>query len=429
MSRGLVVLFSMVAAAVTVLAAGMAGAIPLVPSETPDDTWHVTGTVFTSALSDDGETLYVGGRFTRVRENPPGVAGPDVVVSNVAAIDVDSGDAVSSWTPKVTGDGAVVRALEVQGDTVFIGGNFSAVTGPNGVQQPRKNLAAVDAVDGSVEPFAPQVTKTSGAPFVYTLLAGNGKLYAGGFFNNVDGKSRTNLAAFNFNPTTGTGALDTTWKPKVSNQVKDLEFASDKLSIFVAGAFANATGSNGQTERRESVARFETLNGNLHPWKIKDGVVGAPQQGWSLVATPTRLYGGFGAGPNFAAAFRLDNGNDGTQVWRQNVVGNVQTVALSPDKSRLLLGGHFGTYVLDQKICGNTRDLSGLVSVDLANPLRPGNFMCDWVPELEPTDKNNTNGAWTITTTGSKVWVGGGFTRVSDVDQRNLARFEFAPPN
>src|ERR671916_2415445 len=118
MSRGLAVLFSAAIAVITILACGMAGAVPLVPNEKPDDTWHVTGTVFASALSEDGQTLYIGGRFTRVRENPPGVAGPEVVVSNVAAIDVKTGAAVSTWAPKVTGDKAVVRALEVQGDRV-----------------------------------------------------------------------------------------------------------------------------------------------------------------------------------------------------------------------------------------------------------------------------------------------------------------------
>jgi hypothetical protein len=419
MSRGLGVLFAVTIAAMAIPASGMAGAALLVPNEKPDDTWHVTGTVFASALSEDGQTLYVGGRFTRVRENPPGVAGPELVVSNVAAIDVRTGAAVRTWAPKVTGDKAVVRALEVQGDRVFIGGNFSGVTDPiSGVQHARQNLAVVDAIDGSVEPFAPRITKANGTPHVYALLAGSGKLYAGGFFDNVNGQARANLAAFNLT----TGALESTWKPKVSNQVKDLVFASDRASIFAAGAFAKATGSNGQVEKRESVVRLQADSGNLHPWKVPDGSVGAPQQGWSLVATPTRLYGGFGAGPNFAAAFRLDNGDTGTRIWRRDVVGNVQAVAFSPDKSRLLLGGHFGTYVLDQKICG-TRDLSGLVSVDVST----GNFVCDWVPELAPTQQNNTNGAWTIQTTGTKVWVGGGFTHVSSVDQRNLARFEFAP--
>jgi hypothetical protein len=402
-------------------------------SETPDRTWNTNGTVFDTQLSEDGNILYIGGKFTRVRENPPGVAGASVVVSNVAAIDVATGTAVRTWTPQVSGTGAVVQSLAVKDDRVFIGGTFTAVGG-----QPRQNLAAVDAVDGeptdgSVDPFAPQVSKAGGTPIVYTLLPGDSKLYVGGLFSNVDGRGRANLAAFDL----ATGALDPSWKPKTSGssgsgppKVRDLKFASDRATIFAAGRFTNVTGSNSTTpERRESVARLETGTGNLNSWKIPDGVIGAPQDGWDLAVTPTRLYGGFGAGPNFAAAFRLDDGNTGSQVWRFGTVGNVQTVELSSDSTRLFLGGHFGTNRLEQTVCGGTRALSGLASVNPAT----GSIYCDWVPQLEPSIDNG-NGAWDFTDTGGALWVGGGFTQVrggippTTVSQPNIARFDYTAP-
>jgi hypothetical protein len=118
--------------------------------ETPDRTWNTNGTVFTTELSDDGKTLYIGGKFTRVRQNPPSeAAGASFAVNNVAAIDVATGEAISGWNPKVTGGTATVRALEVKGGKVYIGGNFTAVGA-----QPRQNLAAVDATNGTVDPWA-----------------------------------------------------------------------------------------------------------------------------------------------------------------------------------------------------------------------------------------------------------------------------------
>jgi hypothetical protein len=39
--------------------------------ETPDRTWNTNGTVFDTELSKDGSTLYIGGKFTSVRETPP----------------------------------------------------------------------------------------------------------------------------------------------------------------------------------------------------------------------------------------------------------------------------------------------------------------------------------------------------------------------
>jgi hypothetical protein len=385
-------------------------------TDRPDSgTWNAAGTVFATALSEDGGTLYIGGKFTRVRENPPGIPGDSVEVSNVAAIDVATGAALKSWTPQVTGTDehpAIVRSLAVKDGKVYIGGNFAAVGG-----EPRQNLAAVDATDGSVDPyFAPNVSKTTKTPWVYALRAGDSRLYAGGSFNKVDGKGRANLAAFNL----ATGALDNAWKPKANNKVRDFEFASDGETVFVAGRFTNITGSDGAAGRRESVARLHTDTGNLHPWKIRDGVIGAPQDGWDLTVTPTMVYGGFGAGPNFAAAFRLspDPLLDGTQAWRFNTVGNVQTVELSSNGTRLFLGGHFGTNRLEQSICGGTQQLSGLVSVDP----RTGQPFCDWVPQLAPSVENG-NGAWAMSVTDAYLWVGGGFTHVSGVDQRNIARF------
>jgi hypothetical protein len=381
--------------------------------EIPSRTWNTNGTVFDTELSDDGSTLYIGGKFTRVRENPPGVAGRSFAANSVAAIDVATGEAISTWNPGVTGGTATVRALELSadGNKVFIGGNFASVGG-----QPRQNLAAVDATDGSLDPFAPTVTASGQTPWVYALLANDSKLYVGGAFSIVEGKSRPRLAAFDLS----TGALDSAWRPKTNGiNVRELEFDNAGTSIFVAGRFNSLTGSDGVSGQRESVARVFTDTGNLHPWAIPLGVVGDPQVGFDLTvsADGNRLYGGFGLGPNFAAAYRLDNGNTGSLVWHFRTTGNVQTVALSPDGTRLFFGGHFGTRTREQTVCGN-RVLSGLASVNPAT----GAIDCDWVPQLEPST-DNPNGAWDLTTTETHLWVGGGFTHVSGVDQSNLARF------
>lgn len=138
--------------------------------------------------------------------------------------------------------------------------------------------------------------------------------------------------------------------------------------------------------------------------------------------TGNRLYGGFGAKPKYAAAFRLDNGNVGSQVWRYGTVGNVQTVALAPDNSRLFLGGHFGIYRLRQSVCG--QPLHGLFTVN-SNSGAP---ICDWIPSIEPFE-GNTQGPWDMVATGTALWVGGGFTGVSGTGQSNLARFTYGTLN
>ena len=415
--------------ALSVLAAVMAiqailGASPaLALTETPDDTNMTNGKVYATARSGNDNILYIGGEFTRVMENPSGESGISRTVSNVAAINVKTGAAIRTWRPKVTGKGAVVRALTLRDGKVYIGGNFTTVGG-----KPRKNLAAVSANTKavSVSPFAPHVGDATS--HVYALEAGVRKLYAGGRFSEVDGVTRRNLAAFSL----ATGKLAPDWKPGArSSKVRALELGSGKASIFVGGPFSYITGSNGKGDARQSVARVYTDTGNLHPWKIPLGKINPPQTAWDLTATPTRLYGGFGAGRNFLAAFRLDKGDSGVRAWRFATVGNVQAVALTKDRSRLFFGGHFGINGSNQSVCSGKR-LRGLASV---NP-ETGKIYCGWIPSLDQVRRPNYNGAWALTTTGSYLWVGGGFIGVSDsinprptgngvteVPQTNLARF------
>jgi hypothetical protein len=418
-----------VLAAVMVIQAILGASPALAVSETPDDTYMTNGKVFATALSGDGDVLYIGGEFTKVSQK----SGTSFTVNNVAAINVKTGAAIRTWSPKVTGRDAVVRSLAVKNGKVYIGGNFTAVEG-----KPRKNLAAVGAYTKAVvvSPFSPQVGGDNS--YVFALEAGERKLYAGGGFSKVNGAPRKNLAAFSLQ----TGALDRHWKPKAtkaptckdpmcSHKVRALELASGKRSIFVGGSFSHLTGTNDRGAPRQSVGRLSTATGNLHPWKIPSWTIQAPQTAWDLTATRTRLYGGFGARLNFLAAFSLDKGNSGARIWRLSTKGNVQSVALTHNHSRLFFGGHFGINEYGQRVC-NGKPLRGLASVNPAT----GKIRCDWLPSLDQNRRPSYEGAWALRTTPSYLWVGGGFIGVSDsinprpagngvteVPQTSLARF------
>src|SRR5215210_5448948 len=181
----LVPALAMMAAVITIQA--ILGASPaLALTERPDKTYTTNGKVYATALSADTKTRYIGGNFSEVRERPSGTTGRSLAVSNVAAINVETGVPIRTWRPRVTGDGAVVRSLALRNDRVYIGGNFTAVNIPGDPSKPRQNLAAVGANDS--------------------------RLYAGGGFSKVDGQPRKNLAAFGL----ATGALTPDWKPATS---------------------------------------------------------------------------------------------------------------------------------------------------------------------------------------------------------------------
>ena len=386
-------------------------------SPTPDDTWMTNGTVFDTELSADGNTLYVGGKFTVVRENPSGQPGATVAAKNLAAIDVATGNMIRTWRPQVTGEAGstttLVRELAFKNGKLYVGGTFTAVNG-----QPRTHLAAVDATTADVDPsFAPNVVNTDGTePLVYALETDDSRLYVGGRFSLINNRNRGKLAAFDL----ASGAMDLVWKPKTGREVMDLQMSSDGASIFAVGRFGSVTGSDNATATRKNVARFDTATGNIHPWTIPAGVIGETEQtAHDVLVTPTRMYAGFGdKGPNYVAAFRLDDGDTGSQIWRYGTVGDVQSMALSPGGKRLFFGGHFGINRLTQTVC-NGKPLRGIGAI---NP-NTGQVQCDWNPQIEPFTTNG-NGPWDMTVApDGNLWIGGGFTGISGTPQANLARF------
>jgi hypothetical protein len=419
-------------ASAALVAAAVALASPALAAlglrETPDDTWMTNGNVYAQALSADGETLYIGGKFNRLRENPPGAPGGAIAVNNVAAIDADTGTPVRGWRPAVTGDASnspVVRALEVRGGRVYVGGRFAAVGG-----QPRRNLAAVDAATGAVSAtFRPVVGDDTS--LVYGLAADASRVYVGGKFSRVNGTRRGNLAALD----PASGALAAGWGTRTNGAVRKVELDPSGATVFAVGAFDSVNSGTSGAVARQSVARFEAVTGDVHPWAPAPGAIDtdASRDGnmtcWTATVTPTRLYLGCGLGPNYAAALRLDDGNTGSRVWRFGFVGNPVSSSLSPDGSRLILGGHFGINPLDQRVCGN-RFLKGLVALDpvAAESVGPAAAVdCSWVPSLDQKSRPDYDGAWDLTAGGGRLWVAGGFTGVSGVPQSNLARFTYSP--
>ena len=408
---------SMLVAAVVlgvVLAASPAAAL----EDTADPTtWNVAapGKVFATARY--GDVLFIGGRFGRVQERPTGSAGPGFAATNLAAIDMTTGRGIASFTPDVTGNAnqtAEVQSLAVVGNTLYVGGQFAAIDG-----QAHYNLAAVTidpvALTGTVDPgFDP----TAGVPgggnersmYVYEILPGPTGLYVGGTFTKVNGAARSKTALVRTN-----GSLDTTFKTTgVNGAVRDMEFAADAQTIFVGGAFNRFNGT-----ARRSIARISPSTGALQPWAIPTSQIEEKQTAWDLVVTGTRVYGGLGRGPNYAAAYRVGSPVlDGTRVWRFGASGNVQAIALLGGTD-LVIGGHFGTF-LEQRVCGDQLLKNLGVLRGVAGESSP-QLDCGFLPQF--FGPNEFGGVWEIQLTPTDLWVGGEFTTIDGVGHRGIARF------
>ncbi len=136
------------------------------------------------ALSVSGSQVYAGGTFKGLGALPRTMLG---------AIDLNSGEALP-WAPTlknldssgspVAGEPPIVQALAMSedGSTVYVGGNFSHVTGPGGTDVPRENLVAIDAQTGLADPdFKPGALQGT----VRSLAVHGNTLYVGGDFKEV----------------------------------------------------------------------------------------------------------------------------------------------------------------------------------------------------------------------------------------------------
>ncbi len=399
---------------VAMIASGLA-MLPATPAfalaNNPDTTWMTNGSVW--ATAQYGNVLFIGGKFTQVRSVPVGTTGGTIIAANnLAAIDMTTGQGIASFHPNVAGSGlqtAQVHALAVVGDTLYVGGQFSSIDGAA-----HYNLGALtidpSTLTGSVDNTFNPVAGVPGAAnenkiFVYEILPSSDGLYIGGSFTKMNGTGRSKAAKITY-----AGALVKTWKVlAVNGAIRDMVFSTDGQTIFIAGAFDHMN-----KVAHQSIARVLTTTGKDDPWTAVGVIVGGSSHPgmtcWSLAATQSRLFAGCGRSPNYAASFRLDNGNTGNMAWSFGTVGNVQSIALTLDQQSLIIGGHFGTY-LTQQVCGskylknlgilhNLYATSGGVTLD-----------CNFLPQFK--GPNPFGGVWEIQVTPTAIWAGGEFHDVN----------------
>jgi hypothetical protein len=447
-------------------------------SSMPDSTWGAKSKVY--ALAQSGNVMFVGGSFTKAL----GPSGQIVPAANLMAVDITTGAYISTFTPSIaytqTTAKVEVDALAVSSDgsTLFIGGSFDTVDGVL-----RQNFAAVDTATGTQ--VSPIFTASPNSK-VSALLAGPNLVYLGGTFLKVNGVNRTHLAAVSMSD----GSLSDTWAPSATagtdpcptqfpsgtncgptsnggtGHVHSLAFAPDGASLYVGGNFYYINGVP-----RNALAKVSASDGSLVNWRVPWATIPSestsnpylgPNVVWAILPTAARLYVAWGRTPNGFTAFNNNTTTNATgecsnlpmgngcamQIWKVGTNGNAESLALSPDGSRLFVGGHFGTGNLDQQFsaCGGSVWFHGLVSVNPTN----GAVFCDWVPQPSPfggtsapghgIDSDQYVGSWALQMTNNALFVGGFFTKFwngapygtssTSVPQSGVARFTLvgSPP-
>ena len=206
------------------------------------------------------------------------------VPADYRVIDRQPTGVTSDALPTTQIDG-VAWDQKIAGNTVYVGGEFAnarpagAAAGTNLV--PRANLLAYDITTGKlVESFR---ADTNAAVNVLALSPDGSRLYVGGAFTTVGGQNRYRLAAIN----TADGSLVPNFAPSIDASVNSIVVTDD--AVYVGGVFSRANGV-----ARTRLAAFSPADGSLLAW--------AP--------TANR---------------------------------NVKAMTVSPDGSRIIVGGQFST--------------------------------------------------------------------------------------
>ena len=209
--------------------------VPTTGAGTADSGWTASATGTVAALATDGTNLYAGGSFITVNGGPAGNRQflAKLGVANPGTLDPD-------WNPSAN---AMVRALALSGNNLFVGGDFTTVGG-----QTRNHLAKLSATGVAGDTGAADLAWDPNANGIARALAIAGSdIYAGGDFSQVGGVSHNDVVRL---PIGDGGANDSGWNPIANGSVNALAATNTRLAV--GGAFTTV-----HSQSRQGVALFD----------------------------------------------------------------------------------------------------------------------------------------------------------------------------
>jgi hypothetical protein len=401
MRRTIVLLATM--ALTLLVASGVALALP---SETPDQTPMVNGTV--RAIEHVGTNIWLGGKFTQVKQRDGTVVAN---VSNLAVFNSQTNQYENINLPKLGGSGSEVWDMtlydenkQIEGDeNVLIAGKFS---GPSSTQN---NLVLVKGTG----PEAGRVIRWYNAPSLKSALAAPdlGRVYGGG----------VSLSAFELGGnklwTKAKTTVDTALYPDAPTPgYRDLELDADGQTIWAACACDAVDGNPAK-----ALVKLNKEGTHDASWRAAADL---PSWGLSLVNANGALYLGAG-GSDYLAEFSK---TDGKITWLSDTSGSVQVVEVMD--SQLVIGGHFWEVAgqpTDQPddSCGHGRSKPELDPNDECQT-RKGiaaySFEGVLDPDWDPLYAGKYSLVWALHVEGSRLHTGGEFLTVNGVTQNYYAR-------
>jgi hypothetical protein len=390
----------------------------VVSSDPADHTPHVlSGRV--NAIVQVGSTIVVGGSFDEVQ-----TPGGDIVARrNLFAFDAATGALSTSFRPGVNGK---VYALATDGTHVFVGGDFSRLSGGDTLR-----LGKLDLLGKRVPGFSAPVTGSA----VYDLALANGNLYVGGRFTGVHGTPRSAFAVLD----AATGALRTGIDVPFtglhnggSTHIAKLDVSPDGATLVAVGNFTTV---GGQFRRQIAVldvsastatvsgwhtARYSTQCASRFETYIRDVDI-APDGTYFVVVTTGAFFGGATSGVlcDTAARWEIGPNTANQQPTWVDYAGGDTTFSVSVTGTAVYVGGHFrwwnNPYAGDT-VGPGTIKRKGIAALDPLNGLP-----LSWNP-----GRKLGVGVFAFLATADGLWVGSDTDLIGGEYHARLALFPLA---
>jgi len=296
----------------------------------------------------EGDTVFVGGTFTQIRQS----LNSDLIDQPyLFAYSKSSGAILRDFDPVLNNE---VLALETTGDGsgVFAGGSFNIINGEGG----RRGLVKIDRFGDRVSGFSARPDAV-----VKTLVRLGNTLYIGGNFSKVSGTAVENLAAIDTVSGAVSPGIDLDFSGPLSTTrvvgvqgVDDIDITSDGRLMVVVGNFSTIDGNSRprlaliELEGRARVSTWNTdvfdvqCPASLFPQYIK-GMDIAPDNSYFVTGSTGFRFSTFTA-PACDSVLRFDlddlNDTDAQPTWA-NYTGGDSVYEVRVTDHAIYAGGHF----------------------------------------------------------------------------------------
>ena len=384
--------------------------------------WGVTGnvggyrgelTIQVQAMTQVGSTMYVGGNFQYVQKGANPGPGEKVQQSYLAGFDVNTGAWLSSFTPTLNGQVWDLQAMP--NGNLLVGGEFTSVNGAAGTMA----LAELNPTTGAVIPGWKSYVTLAGSTDLAQVKAidiqGN-YVYLGGRFNHIYNGTTPITDSDVARVSITDGTPDGSWKPQMDGTVVELDASAQGDRVYLAGYFATINGVSSPNEGAVSTATGAAFVTGLAPWIPSTGSGSATYQ------QTIKEYGNYvwqGGSEHIMTqydrttyqpihSFITKNGNSagGGDSQTQVQIGNTIYYGCHCDNDYVYSNDR--SYSQPIQNASDVNNVNTIVAVDATTGVVQADF--------DPTalDTTNGNGGWELTADSNGcLWFGGDYSQGS----------------